>query len=46
MNVIIARARCSRQQNDKVEIFGDLHSKDKLIKIASEEIKEGDDIKE
>ncbi|REH01018.1 efflux RND transporter periplasmic adaptor subunit [Flavobacterium aquicola] len=35
-----------REIDDKIEIFGDLNSKDKLIKIASEEIKEGDDIKE
>jgi membrane fusion protein (multidrug efflux system) len=35
-----------REIDDKIEIFGDLNSKDKLVKIASEEIKEGDDIKE
>lgn len=35
-----------REIDDKIEIFGDLNSNDKLVKIASEEIKEGDDIKE
>jgi len=35
-----------REIDDKIEIFGDLTSNDKLAKIASEEIKEGDDIKE
>ena len=35
-----------REIDDKIEIFGELNSKDKLVKIASEEIKEGDDIKE
>ena len=35
-----------REIEDKVEIFGDLNVNDKLIKIASEEIKEGDVIKE
>lgn len=35
-----------REIDDKVEIFGDLNINDKLIKIASEEIKEGDVIKE
>jgi membrane fusion protein (multidrug efflux system) len=29
-----------------IKIFGDLNSNDKLVKIACEEIKEGDDIKE
>nr|WP_315254677.1 hypothetical protein [uncultured Flavobacterium sp.] len=31
-----------REIDDKIEIFGDLNSNDKLVKIASEEIKEGD----
>jgi membrane fusion protein (multidrug efflux system) len=35
-----------REIDDKMEIFGDLNVNDKLVKIASEEIKEGDDIKE
>jgi membrane fusion protein, multidrug efflux system len=35
-----------REIDDKMEIFGDLNLNDKLIKLASEEIKEGDDIKE
>ncbi|MGQ7944697.1 efflux RND transporter periplasmic adaptor subunit [Flavobacterium sp. WC2509] len=35
-----------REIDDKIEIFGDLNSNDKLVKIASEEIKESDDIKE
>jgi membrane fusion protein (multidrug efflux system) len=35
-----------REIDDKIEIFGDLNSNDKVVKIASEEIKEGDDIKE
>ncbi|MBF4471355.1 efflux RND transporter periplasmic adaptor subunit [Flavobacterium sp. HJJ] len=35
-----------REIDDKIEIFGDLNSNDKMVKIASEEIKEGDDIKE
>jgi membrane fusion protein (multidrug efflux system) len=35
-----------REIDDKIEIFGDLNSNDKLVKIASEEIKKGDDIKE
>lgn len=35
-----------REIDDKIEIFGDLNSNDKLVKIASEEIIEGDDIKE
>ena len=35
-----------REIDDKIEIFGDLNPKDKLIKIASEEIKEGDVINE
>ncbi|WP_246074232.1 hypothetical protein [Flavobacterium daemonense] len=32
--------------DDKIEIFGDLSPKDKLVKIASEETKEGDTINE
>lgn len=35
-----------REIDDKVEIFGDLNPKDKLVKIASEEIKEGDVVNE
>ncbi|MGO4773231.1 efflux RND transporter periplasmic adaptor subunit [Flavobacterium sp. W22_SRS_FK3] len=35
-----------REIEDKIEIFGDLNRKDKLVKIASEEIKEGDVITE
>jgi RND family efflux transporter MFP subunit len=35
-----------REIDDKVEIFGDLNMKDKLVKIASEETKEGDIINE
>jgi membrane fusion protein (multidrug efflux system) len=35
-----------REIDDKIEIFGDLNPKDKLVKIASEETKEGDVIKE
>ena len=35
-----------REIDNKIEIFGDLNLNDKLIKIASEEIKEGDVIKE
>jgi len=35
-----------REIEDKIEIFGDLNRKDRLIKIASEEIKEGDVINE
>lgn len=35
-----------REIDDKVEIFGDLNLKDKLVKIASEETKEGDIINE
>jgi len=35
-----------REIDDKIEIFGDLNPKDKLVKIASEETKEGDTINE
>jgi membrane fusion protein (multidrug efflux system) len=35
-----------REIDDKIEIFGDLNPKDKLVKIASEETKEGDIINE
>lgn len=35
-----------REIDDKIEIFGDLNTNDKLIKLASEEIKEGDVVKE
>ncbi|PKB17983.1 efflux RND transporter periplasmic adaptor subunit [Flavobacterium sp. 5] len=35
-----------REIENKIEIFGDLNLNDKLVKIASEEIKEGDVIKE
>jgi membrane fusion protein, multidrug efflux system len=35
-----------REVDDKIEIFGDLNLNDKLVKVASEEIKEGDEIKE
>jgi membrane fusion protein, multidrug efflux system len=35
-----------REIDDKIEIFGDLNLNDKLVKMASEEIKEGDVIKE
>lgn len=35
-----------REIDDKIEIFGDLNVKDKLIKIASEETKEGDLVNE
>jgi membrane fusion protein (multidrug efflux system) len=35
-----------REIDDKIEIFGDLNLKDKLVKIASEETKEGDVINE
>lgn len=35
-----------REIDEKIEIFGDLKANDKLIKIASEEIKEGDVITE
>ena len=35
-----------REIDDKIEIFGDLNRKDKLVKIASEETKEGDIINE
>ncbi|MFH6964131.1 efflux RND transporter periplasmic adaptor subunit [Flavobacterium plurextorum] len=35
-----------REIDDKIEIFGDLNPKDKLVKIASEETKEGDVINE
>ncbi|MFV8325268.1 efflux RND transporter periplasmic adaptor subunit [Flavobacterium sp. ZS1P14] len=35
-----------REIDDKIEIFGDLNIKDKLIKIASEETKEGDLVNE
>ncbi|MDN3673051.1 efflux RND transporter periplasmic adaptor subunit [Flavobacterium branchiarum] len=35
-----------REIDDKIEIFGDLNTNDKLIKLASEEIKEGDIVKE
>lgn len=35
-----------REIDDKIEIFGDLAPKDKLVKIASEETKEGDVINE
>ncbi|SFD21245.1 efflux RND transporter periplasmic adaptor subunit [Flavobacterium phragmitis] len=35
-----------REIDDKIEIFGDLTPKDKLVKIASEETKEGDIINE
>ena len=35
-----------REIDDKIEIFGDLNRKDQLVKIASEEIKEGDVINE
>jgi RND family efflux transporter MFP subunit len=35
-----------REIDDKIEIFGDLSLKDKLVKIASEETKEGDIINE
>ncbi|MFH6937612.1 efflux RND transporter periplasmic adaptor subunit [Flavobacterium sp. FlaQc-30] len=35
-----------REIDDKIEIFGDLNPKDKLVKIASEETKEGDAINE
>jgi hypothetical protein len=35
-----------REIEDKIEIFGDLTPNDKLVKIASEETKEGDVINE
>jgi membrane fusion protein (multidrug efflux system) len=35
-----------REIDDKIEIFGDLNPNDKLVKIASEETKEGDIINE
>jgi membrane fusion protein (multidrug efflux system) len=35
-----------REIEDKIEIFGDLNTQDKLVKIASEETKEGDVINE
>jgi membrane fusion protein (multidrug efflux system) len=35
-----------REMDDKIEIFGDLNLKDKLIKIASEETKEGELVNE
>jgi len=35
-----------REIDDKIEIFGDLNPQDKLVKIASEETKEGDIINE
>ncbi|MBZ4033999.1 efflux RND transporter periplasmic adaptor subunit [Flavobacterium sp. 17A] len=35
-----------REIEDKIEIFGDLNPQDKLVKIASEETKEGDIINE
>jgi membrane fusion protein (multidrug efflux system) len=35
-----------REIDNKVEIFGDLNPKDKLVKIASEETKKGDILNE
>ncbi|MWB92814.1 efflux RND transporter periplasmic adaptor subunit [Flavobacterium sp. GA093] len=35
-----------REIDEKIEIFGDLNPQDKLVKIASEEIKEGDAVNE
>ena len=35
-----------REIDEKIEIFGDLNPQDKLVKIASEEIKEGDVVNE
>lgn len=39
-------AKKGRKIDDEIEILVNLNSSNKLVKIASEEIKEGDDIKE
>jgi membrane fusion protein (multidrug efflux system) len=39
-------AKKGREIDDEIEIFGNLNSSNKMVKIPSEEIKEGDVIKE